>query len=144
MLYDAVDDAGDRTPEELRAAYLDELAAVVADLGVDTVVGGTGLDRGTVESLETGDDDAADLTLEEATEVLALADGAPDSEDIAWEARDHLLMGMTTGVLNVDTLAAEIDTDLDGKEIQQAIEGRLPMTLTQFAKLHAFIASKQR
>lgn len=142
MLYDAVDDAGDRPPEELRRAYVDELAAVVEAVGTDAVVAETELDRQTVESIESGD--AVALTVDEAASVLALADGAPAADDIAWEARDHLLMGMTTGVLDVDTVAAEIDSDLDGKEVQQVLEGRLPMTLTQYAKLQGFIASKQR
>lgn len=142
MLYDAVDDAGDRTPAALRRAYADELAAVVADQGVESVVEATSLDRQTVEAIAAGDQPP--LTLEEAAEVLALPDGAPGADDIAWEARDHLLMGMTTGVLDVDTVAAEIDTEFDGKEVQQVVEGRLPMTLDQYAKLHAFIASRQR
>lgn len=142
MLYDAVDDAGDRSPAELRRAYAEELAAVVNDLGVDTVADGTSLNRATVEAIVSGEE--PEVTLAEAAEVLALAEDAPDADAIAWEARDHLLMGMTVGVLDVDTVAAEIETDLDGKEVQQAIEGRMPMTLTQYAKLHAFIASRQR
>lgn len=142
MLYDAVDDAGDRTPAELRRAYAEELATVVADAGVEHVVEATSLDRQTVESVAAGDRPA--LTLTEAAEILATPEGTPSADDVAWEARDHLLMGMTTGVLDVDTVAAEVDTDLDGKEIQQVIEGRMPMTLDQYAELHAFIASRQR
>jgi hypothetical protein len=53
-------------------------------------------------------------------------------------------MGMTTAVLDVDTIGAEIDADLDGKQIQQKIEGRAPMTLDEYALLHHFIASRQR
>lgn len=141
MLYDAVDDAGNRSPSAIHGAYVAELAGVVEDLGVDAVEGGTGLDRRTVERLADGE--AVDLTLEEAAEVLALADGAPETDDIAWEVRDHLLMGMTTGILDVDTVASELDTDLDGTEVQQVLEGRRQMTLSQLAALHGFIASKQ-
>lgn len=141
MLYDAVDDPGTRTPAALHEAYLAELAAVVEALGVDTVEGGTGLDRATVERIRAGE--PADLTLEEAASVLALADGAPGSSDIVWEVRDHLLLGMTSGILDVDTVAAEIDTDLDGTEVQQVLEGRRPMRLETLAALHRYIASKQ-
>lgn len=141
MLYDAVDDAGSRSPSAIHGAYVAELAGVVENLGVDAVEGGTGLDRRTVERLADGE--AVDLTLEEAAEVLALADGTPDADDIAWEVRDHLLMGMTTGILDVDTVASELDTDLDGTEVQQVLEGRRAMTLSQLAALHGFIASKQ-
>lgn len=142
MLYDAVGDAGDRTPAELRRAYAEELATVVADAGVERVVEATSLDRRTVESIAAGDQPV--LTLTEAAEILAVPEEAPSADDVAWEARDHLLMGMTTGVLDVDTVAAEIGADLDGKEVQQALEGRMPMTLDQYAELHAFIASRQR
>lgn len=142
MLYDAVDDAGDRTPEELRRAYADELASVVDAVGAETVVSGTSLDRQTVDDVAAGK--PVELTLQEAASVLALDEGAPAADDIAWEARDHLLMGMTTGVLDVDTVAAEIDSDVDGKEVQQMLEGRLPMTLSQYATLQSFIDSRQR
>jgi len=141
MLYDAVENPGDLTPAELRTAYFEALAAVVAEFGVDTVVGGTGLDRETVAAIDAGEE--PELTLEEAAEILALEEGAPSAEDIAWEARDHLLMGMTTAVVDVDTVAREIDSDLDGKEIQQAIEGRLPTTLREFARSQAFIDGRR-
>lgn len=141
MLYDAVEADEEPSPEAFHAAYFEELAAVVAELGVDTVVGGTGLDRATVEAIEAGE--RPELTVEEAAELLALSDGAPDADDIAWEARDHVLMGMTTAVVDVDTVAREIDVDLDAKEIQQAIEGRLPTTLEQFAAIQAYVDARR-
>ncbi len=141
MLYDAAETPGDLRPTALREAYFETLAAVVVDLGVDTVVGGTGLDRATVEKIGNGE--TPRLTVEEAAEILALADSAPTAEEIAWEARDHLLMGMTAAVLDVDRLAADMDTQLSGKEVQQAIEGRLPTTLAQFAEMQAFIDARR-
>ncbi|QKY21595.1 hypothetical protein B4589_014880 [Halolamina sp. CBA1230] len=141
MLYDAVEADEEASPEAFHAAYFEELATVVAELGADTVVGGTGLDRATVEAIEAGDH--PELTVEEASEVLSLAEGAPDADDIAWEARDHVLMGMTTAVVDVDTVARETDLDLDAKEIQQAIEGRLPTTLEQFAAIQAYVNARR-
>lgn len=141
MLYDAVEAGDEGSPEALRAAYYDELATVVAELGVDTVVGGTGLDRPTVEAIETGDQ--PELTVEEAAEVLSLADDAPDAETIAAETRDHVLMGMTLAVVDVDTIARETEAELDGKEIQQAVEGRLPTTLEQFAIVQAYVDARR-
>jgi hypothetical protein len=141
MLYDAVEIGDAASPSALRAAYFQEVAAVVAELGVDTVVGGTGLDRATVAAIESGE--TPELTLEEAAEVLALDDDAPDADAIAWEARDHVLMGMTAAVVDVDTVAREAGLDLDGKEIQQAIEGRLPTTLAQFAAIQAYIDARR-
>lgn len=141
MLYDAAENPGDLSPAALRTAYFTELNGVVTDLGVDTVVGGTGLDRATVEAIANGE--TPELTVEEAAKVLALGESAPSADDIAWEARDHLLIGMTSAVLDVDTIARESEIDLDAKEIQQAIEGRLPTTLTQFAEMQTFIDSRR-
>jgi len=141
MLYDAVVAGDEGSPEALLAAYFEELASVVAERGVDTVAGGTDIDRATVEAIEAGEQ--PELTLEEAADVLALVDDAPDADTIAWESRDHVLMGMTTAVVDVDTIAREIDVDLDGKEIQQAIEGRLPTTLEQFAAIQAYVDARR-
>jgi hypothetical protein len=73
---------------------------------------------------------------------LALSDDYPDSEAIVLELRDHLLLGMTTGVLDVDTVASNVELGLSGQEIQQALEGRNAMTLEQLAAIHRFIAER--
>jgi hypothetical protein len=51
-------------------------------------------------------------------------------------------MGMTTGVLDVDTIASNVDLDLSGQEIQQAIEGRIRMTLDELASIHGYVAGR--
>lgn len=141
MLYDAVENPGELSPAALRSAYFEELAPVVTELGVDAVVDGTGLDRETVAAVADGE--TPTLTVEEAAEIFALGDSAPSADDIAWEARDHLLIGMTSAVLDVDTIARESEIELDGKEIQQVVEGRLPTTLRQFAEIQAFIDARR-
>lgn len=140
MFYDAADEPGSLTPAELRAAYEAELAAVVDAEGVETVATESGLDRETIEAVAAGE--SPELTLSEAAAVLAVAEGAPDAESIAVEVRDHLLMGMTTAVLDVDTIGAEIDADLSGKEVQQILEGRMPARLDQLAAIHRLIAER--
>jgi hypothetical protein len=140
MLYDAADDPETLSTDELLATYAAELQAVVDDVGADTVVAETDLDRETVEAVAAGD--VADLTVEEAATVLAVSSDYPDQRGIVLEVRDHLLMGMTTAVLDVDTIAANIDVDLTGQEVQQAIEGRTPMTLGEFAAIHRLIAER--
>lgn len=142
MIHDAHESPGAATTPDLLAAYEAALRSVVDDRGQAAVADATGLDVATVEA--AGNGDAADLTLSEAAEVLALADDAPDAGAIEAEARDHLLLGMTTGILDVDTVAAEIDVDLTAKEVQQAIEGRTPVTLAQFAAIQSYIESQQR
>lgn len=140
MLYDAVEEPASLDTAELRAAYERELAAVVDAEGVDAVAEETGIDRERLDGLDSGE--PSDLTLSEAAAVLAVSEEYPDSEAIVMEVRDHLLLSMTTGVVDVDTLAAGIDPDLTGQEVQQAIEGRNRMTLSQLAAIQHFLAER--
>jgi len=142
MLYDDIEDPEATSPEELREEYAADLAATIEANGVDAVVEETGVDRETVETLAEGD--AAEVQLEDAAAVAALADDAPPKDAMMAEIQDSLLLGMTTAVLDVDTIAAEIDADLDGKQVHQKVEGRTPMTVAEYATLHHFIASRQR
>jgi len=144
MLYDEVEDPAGTSPDQLRAEYVAELAAVVDSQGVDAVADESGVDRETVAAIAADDADGTAIQLSDAAAILAVDSDAPGAEDVLLETRDHLLMGMTTAVLDVDTMAAEIDADLDAKQIQQKIEGRSPMTLGEYATLQHFIASRQR
>ena len=140
MLYDVVEDPGGYTPTELCEAYVAKLRPVVETHGVETVAERSGVDEGKIDALAAGR--TPDLTLEEATAILGVGDETPTAEDIVLEFRDDLLMGMTTGVLDVDTIAAETDLDLSGQEVQQALEGRSSVTLLQLAAMHQFIAER--
>jgi tartrate dehydratase beta subunit/fumarate hydratase class I family protein len=142
MLHDVVADPGERSPAELRAEYDTLLQSVVDSVGVARVVTETELSDETVEAIAAGE--SVELTVSEAAAVLGLSEDVPDAEVVVLELRDHLLMGMTTGVLDVDTIAAEIDVDLTGQEVQQALEGRTEMTLDELAAIHQFVAASQR
>jgi tartrate dehydratase beta subunit/fumarate hydratase class I family protein len=142
MLHDVVADPGERSPAELRAEYDALLQSVVESVGADRVVAETDLSEETVEAVSAGESVA--LTVSEAAAVLGLSEDVPDADVVVLELRDHLLMGMTTGVLDVDTIAAEIDVDLTGQEVQQALEGRTEMTLDELAAIHQFVAASQR
>ncbi|MBX0321849.1 hypothetical protein EGH21_02270 [Halomicroarcula sp. F13] len=142
MLRAEFPDAGTQSPEALLAAYESVLAETVETVGTDAVVEATGLDRETVEAAAAGD--AADLTLSDAAAVLATDPERPDADAIRAEAQDILLMGMTTAVMDVETLASGIDDEMEPKEIQQKIEGRYPVTLAEYAVLHSYIESEQR
>lgn len=133
-------DASERTPEELREAYESVLAETIERVGVQTVVDGIDLDRETVEALVAGE--SPEITLEQAAAVLALDEESPSADVIAADARDILLIGMTTAVLDVETLASGVDGALEPKEIQQKIEGRYPMTLAEYATLHRYIEQR--
>jgi len=137
MLHDAAEDVSEPTPSALRAAYEAALRSTIEAVGPETVVAETDVEADRIEALAAGD--SPGLTVEEAAAVLAVDPEEPDAEAIVFELRDHLLMGMTTGVLDVDTIAATVEIDLTGQEIQQAIEGRTPMTLDQLAAIQSVI-----
>ncbi|MFB6129708.1 MAG: DUF5791 family protein [Salinigranum sp.] len=140
MLYDAVERPGSTTPAALCEAYEAEVRDVVAAGGVEAVADAAGVDEDRLAALADGG--SPTLSLSEAAAVLATQKGAPDDETIVREVRDHLLMAMTTGVVDVDTVASNVDLDLSGQEIQQAIEGRVELTLAELAAIHRFVASR--
>ena len=142
MLRTEFPDAGEQSPEALLSAYGSMLAETVASVGADSVVESTGIDRETVDAVAEGD--VAGLSLDDATAVLATDPDRPDAEALQAEAQDILLMGMTTAVMDVESLASGIDSRLEPKEIQQKIEGRYPMTLTEYALLHSYIEGQNR
>ena len=142
MLHDVAEAGSEPTPSALRTAYTEALRSTVEAVGTETVATDTDIETDRIEALVTGD--SPEFTVEEAAAVLAAAPDQPDAEAIVFELRDHLLMGMTTGVLDVDTIAATADVDLTGQEIQQAIEGRTAMTLDQLAAIQSVIDSRGR
>ncbi len=141
MLHTAADSVSDCSPSTLEAAYFEQLQAVIETVGHRQVAAETDVATARLEALAAGEQPP--LTLTAAAEILAVADSNPDTEAIVFELRDHLLLGMTTAVLDVDTIAANIAVDLTGQEVQQAIEGRTEMTLAQLAAIQSVIESRE-
>ncbi|WP_369684126.1 DUF5791 family protein [Haloarchaeobius sp. FL176] len=142
MFHEHRTDVSGQSPPELEAEYAAALAAIVEDHGVDAVVEETDLDRALVESLahkEIPDE----LTLEQAAAVQALADGVADADTVHEMACEHLLLGMTTGVLDIDAVTAELPLKLEATEVQQKIERRAPMTFREFVHIQYVIATHQ-
>ena len=137
MLRGEFDSAGESTPAELHEAYLARLRETIETVGAETVAKRSGVDDQVV--LAIADGETPELTLEAAAAVLAADPEMPPGESIAAEARDILLMGMTTAVVDVDALAAGVDVDLEPKELQQKVEGRYPVTLAEYAHVHAYL-----
>ena len=125
-------------PEELQAEYQDDLAAAVEAAGPDAAADETDVDRDAVDALLNGD--LPDLSLEEAAQIQALEDRAPDPDTIVEMACEHLLLGMTTAVLDVDALESELAIDIDAKEIQQKIERRAPMSFEEYVHIQHAVA----
>jgi len=141
MLHTVADELADLSPSALQTAYEDRLRSVVTTVGAETVAAETEIDVDRLDALGAGE--TPTITLEEAGAILEVDDETPDADAIVYELRDHLLMGMTTSVLDVDTIAANIDTDLTAQEVQQAIEGRTEMTLAQLASIQSVIDSRE-
>lgn len=142
MLTDLVENPGNYTPEELHERYLDELREVLASADLDEVSDSTDLDKDTLRQV-TNDDDV-ELTLSDASSILAATDGNLDPEDIEAVARDGLLMDMSLAVLDVEGVASGLDGELEPREIQSKVEGRFPMTLEEYALLNQYIDSQRR
>jgi hypothetical protein len=137
MLRGEFDAADAADADALLAEYGARLAAVVDREGVETVRDQAGLSTATVEAIRDGDSETVGaLELTEAAEIVALEDDRPDADVIAAEARDVLLLGMTTAVVDVETLASALDGAIEPKELQQKVEGRYPMTLAEYARVH--------
>lgn len=134
MLRGAFPDAGEDSPAELQAAYADLLADTVESVGIETVTEATELDRDRVEAVRQGS--VGELTVAETASILATDPDRPDAETLLAEARDILLMGMTTAVLDVESLSSAMDGRLEPKALQQKVEGRRSMTLAEYALVH--------
>ena len=128
------------SPSELRTEYEAEFRSILEDVGLEAADDATGIDRERLEALEAGE--SPELDLEEAAEIQALAEGEPDPETIVTIATEHLLLGMSSAVLDVEAVESYIETDLEAKEIQQKIERRAPMTLGEFVHLQHVIVSQ--
>jgi len=138
MLEEPLEAPAETSPAELLERYEAALAAVVESVGADAVVEGTGLDESTVESVAAGD--AADLDLRDAAAIFALREGSADADTILFEVRDNLLLSMSSAVITVDHVAADVEGDLDPKEVQGMVEGRHPMSLAEYARIHHYVA----
>lgn len=139
MLTDDLEAPDEVTPEALRRRYAADLAEAVASIGRERVLDGTGIDPATLDAIGSGE--AVDVPLEDAAAILALREDR-EADAILAEVRDHLLLGLSSAMLDVETVASEVDADLDPKEIQAKIEGRFPMTLDEYAVLHRFVAAR--
>lgn len=134
-------DGDEVTPAALLAAFEAMVRESVTEAGCERVVDETGVDEPAVEAAAAGD--AAGLSVTDAAAIVAVT-ADRDADALVAELRDHLLMGMATAVLDVDTIAAAIDADLTGQEVQQALEGRAGMTLAQLAEVMAVIERRKR
>lgn len=136
---DASGDAA--SADDLLGAFEAMVRDAAATVGRETLTEEAGISESTARAVVSGD--VSSVTVTDGATVLA-ADADRDADAVVAEIRDHLLMGMTMAVLDVDTIAARIDADLTGQEVQQALEGRSAMTLGQLAEVMAVIERRKR
>lgn len=142
MLRGRFEAADDLSPAELRSEYEAALIETIETVGQSTVADQSGVDEQRIEALAAGD--RPELTLTDATAILATDEQYPDAETIEAEARDILLMGMSIAVLDVEAIAAGINDELEPKEIQQKVEGRYPISLDEYAIIHNYIEREKQ
>jgi hypothetical protein len=128
------------TPSALLVSFEALVNESLAEAGRKRVVAETDVDAASLDAAAAGD--VATLSVTDGAAILGVT-ADRDGETIVAELRDHLLIGMTTAVLDVDTIAAGIDADLTGQEVQQALEGRTEMTLGQLAQIMAVIERRK-
>ncbi len=141
MLHDAADDPGSLSPTALREAYEAELRGAIEDADVEAVAAETGVDEATLSRL-AGGEGVPELSVDDAAAVLATREDVRDAETVLALLQDHMMMSMAAAVVGVDAVAANIDHDLTGQEVQQALEGRTVMTLAQLASIQQFVAER--
>lgn len=142
MIHTIVDEPGSLTPAALQERYEAELRAVIEEFGAETVAERTEVNRDHIDAIASEEALDGALELIDAASILALREETPAGETIATEARDVLLMGMTTAVLDVDTLEGEVNGRIEARAIQQKIEGRTSMTLGEYALLQQAIEER--
>ena len=120
---------------EATELYAAELRTIVEEVGTVEATAATDLDAAVVETVAGGDAEAVGrMHLTEIARILALTDGR-DADAIVADARDELLLAMSTAVTDVERLAVALEAELDPKEIQAKMEGRYPMRLREYAAL---------
>ena len=138
VLYDSAVARAAESPSALLERYEALLADAVEDADEERLAE-AGTSTGAIESIRAGD--AGSASVEEAAAALAAADGS-DPDALLAEVRDALLLGMSSAMLDVDRIAADVDGDLDPKEVQGKVEGRHPMTVEEYARIHHYVAAK--
>jgi hypothetical protein len=143
MFYDNRTDGSHTSIDALRAEYEDDLRTAIGEVGIDGAAEETGIDRETLATLLEGSLRDADPSLSEAAAIQSLASGTPDADEIIDLAGDHLLLGMSNAILDVDGLDCRLDLDLGPKTIQRKIERRESMTFDEFVRFQHVIAREQ-
>lgn len=128
------------SPDALYQRYLGELRSILQAVDAEERVTETQLDDDVVTALLQGDD--VSVTLSEVMEIWALRTDAAEPDQLLSETRHDLMLSMSTAITNIDAVAGDLDADLSPNEIQAKLEGRLPMTLYEFAVFKQYFTDR--
>lgn len=117
--------------DELYTAYLEELRSIIRSVGRDEVVTESGIDESVVDAVLEGDE--VSLTLDDVVSIWAFRTGELEADQVLTETRHDLMLAMSNAITNVDALSGDLERDLSPNEIQAKLEGRLSMTLHEYA-----------
>lgn len=137
MLLDIDVDVAASDSATVAKRYVAALAAVADTADLDGH-----LDPAVVSAIEATD--PAGVTVEHAATVLEATGEIDDAGVFIADVTDRLLLGMTTAIVDVDTVSANVDVDLAPGEVQRRVEGRTPMTIEEYAAIEQFLESRTR
>lgn len=128
------------SPDELYARYLDELRSILQAANAEERFAELQIDEELITELKREND--VSLTLREAVEIWALQSDTFDPDQLVSETRHDLMLSMSQAITNIDAVAGNLDADLSPNEIQAKLEGRLPLTLYEFAVLKQYFTNR--
>lgn len=130
----AVATAGRESTAAVRDTLYAALVDVIESTGPERVVEATALDRSTVTAIRRGDQPT--LSLADVAAVLAVPAGHRGAGWCRAEFRDAVIVWMSDAVIDVDTLAVELD-GVTGPILREKIEGDRRMTVAEYARVVA-------
>jgi len=137
MILTAPIDPDETSLADLLGRYREAVVEAASDIDPSTLAGESGLDEASIEASTS--EPIEGISIEVAAVILGKAEGMPPDTARA-TVRDHLLLAMSGAVMDVEALARAVETDVEPGEVQAKVEGRLPMTLEEYARLLHAIA----
>lgn len=80
------------------------------------------------------------ISLERAGTLVAAEHHLLDADEAADALRDRVIVEMIDAVMDAETLADRVPLDLTPQELQERLEGAVPMTLFEYAHLRHAVA----
>lgn len=136
-------DAGRDEVTRLKRRLGAVLASIVGSKGVEQVASATGLERQQIDAIagvpERGTDTLEELSLRTVAAILA-TESSFSSGAVRGRIRDHLIIQMSRGPIDVDTVATRYGFG-DPKSLRAKIEGDVPFLLREYVRLRVALSA---